>query len=131
MDGIERITTLEVICSSVYFDLTFPERQREDPWFTSYDLQYGLKHIIVDLVDYFITTYNVEGVWDRRVVDLIIKAYRPRSTVVQLDYIAKTVHSSLNTQLGIKTKGYRLAYRIENNTLLRFHVLQPVRLLHE
>lgn len=131
MDGIERITTLEVICSSVYFTLTDGDRLRDEQWFTSYDLQYGLKHIIVDLVEYFITTYNTEGVWERRVVDLIIRAYRPKSTVEQLDYIAKAVHSSLNKELGIKTKGYRLAYRIENNTLLRFHVLQPIRLRHE
>lgn len=127
MDGIERITTLEVICSSVYFNLVEDDRKREDPWYTSYDLQYGLKHIIVEMVEFFIITYNVNGVWDKRVVDLIIKSFRPKATPEQLDYLSKTVHAQLNKELGIFEKGHRLAYLLEGK-VLRFHVLTPMRL---
>lgn len=127
MDGIERITTLETICSGIYYNLLEDDRKREDNWYSSYDLQHGLKHIIVDAVEYFIISYNPEGAWDKRVMDLIIKAYRPKTTLEQLNYLSRTIYSLLKIELGIFENGHRIAYRLENR-VLRFHVLTPRRL---
>lgn len=127
MDGIERVTTLEMICSDVYYRLLEDERLREDIWYTSYDIQRGIKYIIVDLVEYFIVSYNPYGVWDKRIVDLLIKTHRPKATHEQLEYFPRTVRSVLNTTLGIFENGHKLAYRFDGK-ILRFQVLTPKRL---
>lgn len=84
-----------------------------------YDINTGLKHIIICMLEYMIPCFTEHGVWDNDIVSLIVRCYRPRSTAHEIHFIAAHVHRSICEEMGIPPKGYRYHFN-QADRILRF-----------
>lgn len=75
-----------------------------------YDVQ-QIKHIILDLIEYFVGNVTEHGAWDSRVVTAIVNCYR-RSTAAEINMMAVHVRQAMSEEMGIPLKGWRYHYRI-------------------
>lgn len=87
--------------------------------FSMYDINTGLKHIILCMLEYMIPTFTEHGTWDVETVSLIVRCYRPRSNSREIHTIASHVHRAICEEMGIPPKGYRYHYN-QADRILRF-----------
>ncbi|ECD7026990.1 hypothetical protein E2526_07860 [Salmonella enterica subsp. enterica serovar Heidelberg] len=90
-----------------------------DIMFSMYDVNTGLKHIILCMLEYMIPTFTEHGAWDVETVSLIVRCYRPRSHSREIHTIASHVHRAICEEMGIPPKGYRYHYN-QADRILRF-----------
>ncbi|EBW6465617.1 hypothetical protein D5Q48_03480 [Salmonella enterica subsp. enterica serovar Larochelle] len=90
-----------------------------DIMFSMYDVNTGLKHIILCMLEYMIPTFTEHGTWDVETVSLIVRCYRPRSNSREIHTIASHVHRAICEEMGIPPKGYRYHYN-QADRILRF-----------
>ncbi|AFQ96738.1 hypothetical protein STRATTON_26 [Erwinia phage vB_EamM_Stratton] len=101
------MTLIDHIASKAYLRILNDDRLASR---SGYDIQ-QIKHIILDLIEYFVGNVTEHGAWDSRVVTAIANCYR-KSSAAEVTMFATQVRLAMSEEMGIPLKGWRYHYRI-------------------